>query len=92
LRIKYNQKPYDCEFDEQQKQSLRKSEQTPTFLKLIEAWLERTPCLVSHEYDHNGKRNEINFFLQKFQKGFQKYVNDTYVKRIEVIFFVYFYH
>ena len=84
MRIKYNQKPYDSEFDDEQKNNLRKSEKSPSFLKLIEAWLERTPCLVSHEYDHNGTRNEINFFLQKFQNGFQKYINDTYVKKIEV--------
>ena len=85
MRIKYNQKPYDSDFNDEQKEMIKASEQGPTLLKLIEEWLERTPCLVTHEFDEKCSRNEINFYLQKFKKGFELYLNDTFVKPIEVI-------
>jgi tryptophan 2,3-dioxygenase len=86
MRIKYNQKPYDSEFNEEQKLMIQITDKSPSLLKLIEAWLERTPCLVTHEYDANCTRNEINFFLQKFKYGFELYVNDTYIQPIQVKF------
>jgi hypothetical protein len=85
MRIKYNQKSYDSEFNEEQKKSIVSSEKSPSLLKLIEAWLERTPCLVTHEYDENCTRNEINFFLQKYKTGFQSFLTDTYIQPIQVI-------
>lgn len=85
LRIKYNQLPYDHVFkDHPFKDSLKKSETNMSLLKLIEAWLERTPCLVSYKYDKEGNKNETNFFLNEFQKGFERYIQDTYLKPIEI--------
>jgi hypothetical protein len=53
-------------------------------VRLIEAWLERTPCLVKQALDMNGKRYEQNYFLDEFRRGFDRYILDTFVKPYEV--------
>jgi tryptophan 2,3-dioxygenase len=86
-RIKYNQQRYDHVFkDEGLKSVLKESEEGASLLKLVEAWLERTPCLVSVNMDKDGTKNEINFFLREFKKGFERYLKDTYLDPIEVVF------
>ena len=84
MRIRYNQQKYDSVFNDASKSLLTKSVENVSLLKLIEAWLERTPCLVSHRIDKEGKRKEINFFLLEFQKGFNSYLQDNFLDPIEV--------
>ena len=52
LRFKFNQQKYDYVFtDDESRDALRKSLEEPSLLKLIEAWLERTPGLTKFDYD-----------------------------------------
>ncbi len=55
-------------------------------LKLIEAWLERTPGLVMHSDSENGDKIEINYFKEEYQKSVNKFLEDTYLNPAEVDF------
>ncbi|NXO13392.1 T23O dioxygenase, partial [Oriolus oriolus] len=51
LRVPYNRRHYRDNFKGQDYELLLQSEQEPTLLQLVEAWLERTPGLDSGEFD-----------------------------------------
>lgn len=88
IRIKFNQQPYDYLFtDEESRAQLRKSLDQPSMLKLIIAWLERTPGLVTFDYTENGNKVEDNFMLKEYEKSVHKYLRDTYVNAAEVFLF-----
>jgi len=83
-RIKYNQLSYNHVFtDEESKESLKNSTEKPTLLKLIDAWLERTPGLVSFDYNENGNKVEYNYLLKEYEKSVHRYLHDTYVAPAE---------
>ncbi len=77
MRIKFNQERYDYVFDEESKDYLKKTEDGPSLLKTIEAWLERTPGLSFGE-------SEDNYLLKEYEKSVNKYLKDTYVTAAEV--------
>lgn len=84
LRIKFNQQPYDYVFeDKESKDSLKKSLEQPSLLKLIEAWLERTPGLVTFDYTENGHKVEDNYLLKEYEKSVNKFLSDSFVKAAE---------
>lgn len=72
--------------DEESKESLKNSTEKPTLLKLIDAWLERTPGLVSFDYNENGNKVEYNYLLKEYEKSVHRYLHDTYVAPAEVLF------
>jgi len=79
-RIKFNQKNYDYVFNDHESQdSLRTSEEEPSLLKLIEAWLERTPGLVTFDYNEHGSKIEYNYLLQEYEKSVSQYLKDSYL-------------
>lgn len=79
-RIKFNQKHYDYVFnDHESKEQLKKSEEEPSLLKLIEAWLERTPGLVTFDYNEHGSKIEYNYLLQEYEKSVSQYLKDSYL-------------
>ena len=85
MRIKFNQQPYDYVFtDDESRESLRKSLERPSLLKLIEAWLERTPGLVTLDYTENGHKVEDNFLLKEYEKGVKQFLHDSFIKAAEV--------
>ncbi|NXK93156.1 T23O dioxygenase, partial [Formicarius rufipectus] len=55
LRVPYNRRHYRDNFKGQDYELLLKSEQEPTLLQLVEAWLERTPGLEAEEFDFWGQ-------------------------------------
>ncbi|NWH62767.1 T23O dioxygenase, partial [Geococcyx californianus] len=55
LRVPYNRRHYRDNFKGQDYELLLKSEQEPTLLQLVEAWLERTPGLEAEGFDFWGK-------------------------------------
>ncbi|NWV26781.1 T23O dioxygenase, partial [Origma solitaria] len=59
LRVPYNRRHYRDNFKGQDYELLLKSEQEPTLLQLVEAWLERTPGLDAEEFDFWGQL-EVN--------------------------------
>ncbi|NWV36186.1 T23O dioxygenase, partial [Grantiella picta] len=59
LRVPYNRRHYRDNFKGQDYDLLLKSEQEPTLLQLVEAWLERTPGLDAEEFDFWGQL-EVN--------------------------------
>jgi hypothetical protein len=65
-------------------QLIKSSLEDAPLVRLIEAWLERTPCLVKQAIDSKGKRYEQNYFLDEFRKGFDRYIYETFVKPYEV--------
>lgn len=80
MRIKFNQQRYDYLFtDVETKDRLKSSIEEPTLLRLIEAWLERTPGLVTFENAENGNKVEDNFFCKEYEKSVNKYLTDTYL-------------
>jgi tryptophan 2,3-dioxygenase len=84
-RINFNKQKYDYLFtDEESKETIRKSVEGPNLLKLIQAWLERTPGLVSVDYTECGKQIEYNYLLREYEKSVNKYLKDTYVTPAEV--------
>lgn len=84
LRIKFNQQKYDYLFtDSETKEKIRKSVEEPSLLKLINAWLERTPGLVTCEQTENGSK-EYNYLLKEYEKSVNEYLEDTYVKAAQV--------
>lgn len=58
-RLTYNNIPYDSVFEEKQRDILRGIENCKTLLRVVEAWLERTPFL-----DFSGFK-----FLENYQKA-----------------------
>lgn len=83
-RIKYNQLSYDHVFtDQEHLQSLNKSREEPSLLKLIDAWLARTPGLVSFDINESGKRVEYNYMCKEYERSVNQYLVDTYVKPAE---------
>ncbi|KPJ06985.1 Tryptophan 2,3-dioxygenase [Papilio machaon] len=66
LRVKYNQN-YQTVFgdDPEAMESLRKSEDEPALLALIERWLERTPGLNTHGFNFWGKfQNAVDTMIK----------------------------
>ncbi|NWV75650.1 T23O dioxygenase, partial [Dasyornis broadbenti] len=59
LRVPYNRRHYRDNFKGQDYELVLKSEQEPTLLQLVEAWLERTPGLDAEEFDFWGQL-EVN--------------------------------
>ncbi|NWI92308.1 T23O dioxygenase, partial [Pitta sordida] len=55
LRVPYNRRHYRDNFKGQDYELLLKSEQEPTLLQLVEAWLERTPGLDAEGFDFWGE-------------------------------------
>ncbi|XP_042326042.1 tryptophan 2,3-dioxygenase [Sceloporus undulatus] len=55
LRVPYNRRHYRDNFKGKENESLLKSEQEPTLLQLVEAWLERTPGLEREGFNFWGK-------------------------------------
>ncbi|KAM5194538.1 tryptophan 2,3-dioxygenase [Mantella aurantiaca] len=55
LRVPYNRRHYRDNFKGDQNEILRKSEEEPTLLGLVEAWLERTPGLEEAGFNFWGK-------------------------------------
>lgn len=85
LRIKFNQQRYDYLFTEEDiKEKIRKSTEEPTLLKLIIAWLERTPGLVTVDVNEHGGKIEYNYLLKEYEKSVNKYLTDTYVTPAQV--------
>lgn len=83
-RIKYNQQSYTHVFtDEEAKEALQKSTEQPSLLKLINAWLERTPGLVSFDVNESGNKVEYNNLLKEYEQSVHKYLRDTYVNSAE---------
>ncbi|XP_002198679.1 tryptophan 2,3-dioxygenase [Taeniopygia guttata] len=58
LRVPYNRRHYRDNFKGKDHELLLQSEQEPTLLQLVEAWLERTPGLDSEEFDFWGQFEE----------------------------------
>ncbi|NXN80708.1 T23O dioxygenase, partial [Bombycilla garrulus] len=58
LRVPYNRRHYRDNFKGQDHELLLKSEQEPTLLQLVEAWLERTPGLDAEVFDFWGQFEE----------------------------------
>ncbi|KAF4801251.1 Tryptophan 2,3-dioxygenase [Turdus rufiventris] len=58
LRVPYNRRHYRDNFKGQDHELLLQSEQEPTLLQLVEAWLERTPGLDAEEFDFWGQFEE----------------------------------
>ncbi|XP_042685601.1 tryptophan 2,3-dioxygenase isoform X1 [Centrocercus urophasianus] len=55
LRVPYNRRHYRDNFKGEDYELLLKSEQEPTLLQLVEAWLERTPGLEAEGFDFWGQ-------------------------------------
>ncbi|XP_027532665.1 tryptophan 2,3-dioxygenase [Neopelma chrysocephalum] len=55
LRVPYNRRHYRDNFKGQDYELVLKSEQEPTLLQLVEAWLERTPGLEAEGFDFWGQ-------------------------------------
>ncbi|NP_001088604.1 tryptophan 2,3-dioxygenase [Xenopus laevis] len=61
LRVPYNRRHYRDNFKGETNELLLRSEQEPTLLGLVEAWLERTPGLEEEGFHFWGKL-EVNIF------------------------------
>ena len=86
LRIKFNQNKYDYLFtDTESKEQIKDSIEKPSLLKLIEAWLERTPGLVIQKDNENGNKIEINHFKEEYEKAVNRYLKESYLDPAEVI-------
>ena len=70
--------------DVESQERLRRSIEQPSLLKLINAWLERTPGLVSFDVNESGNKVEYNNLLKEYEESAQRYLRDTYVKTAEV--------
>ena len=85
LRIKFNQQNYDYLFtDTESREQIRDSTENPSLLKLIEAWLERTPGLVIKKDNENGNKVEINHFRDEYEKAVITYLKESYLDPAEV--------
>ncbi|KAM4809619.1 tryptophan 2,3-dioxygenase [Rhinophrynus dorsalis] len=61
LRVPYNRRHYRDNFKGETNELLLKSEEEPTLLGLVEAWLERTPGLEEQGFNFWGKL-QVNIF------------------------------
>ncbi|XP_007671249.1 tryptophan 2,3-dioxygenase isoform X1 [Ornithorhynchus anatinus] len=68
LRVPYNRRHYRDNFKGEENELLLKSEQEPTLLRLVEAWLERTPGLEPQGFNFWGKfeKNTIKGLEEEF--------------------------
>ncbi|XP_018415217.1 PREDICTED: tryptophan 2,3-dioxygenase [Nanorana parkeri] len=71
LRVPYNRRHYRDNFKGKENEMLLKSEEEPTLLGLVEAWLERTPGLEEAVFNFWGKlqSNIIKGLEEEFQKA-----------------------
>ena len=76
--------------DDDSREQLKKSVEEPSLLKIIVAWLERTPGLATYESNDQGNEVEANYLLKEYEKSVNQYLRDTYVIPAEVCFFVLF--
>lgn len=82
---------YDHVFtEEESKEKLQKSREVPTLLKLIDAWLARTPGLVNYDINESGNKVEYNYMCKEYEKSVNQYLIDTYVKPAEVSYYYYY--
>ena len=63
---------------------IKDSIEKPSLLKLIEAWLERTPGVIVHIINENGNRIEVNHFKDEYEKAVLRYLKDSYLDPAEV--------
>ncbi|XP_073461751.1 tryptophan 2,3-dioxygenase [Aquarana catesbeiana] len=70
LRVPYNRRHYRDNFKGKENEILRKSEEEPTLLGLVEAWLERTPGLDEAGFNFWGEL-QANIF-QGLEEELQK--------------------
>ncbi|XP_040274515.1 tryptophan 2,3-dioxygenase [Bufo bufo] len=70
LRVPYNRRHYRDNFKGKENELLRRSEEEPTLLGLLEAWLERTPGLEEVGFNFWGKL-QVNIF-QGLEEELQK--------------------
>ncbi|XP_056418070.1 tryptophan 2,3-dioxygenase [Hyla sarda] len=70
LRVPYNRRHYRDNFKGKENELLLKSEEEPTLLGLVEAWLERTPGLEEVGFNFWGKL-QVNIF-QGLEEEIQK--------------------
>lgn len=83
-RIKFNQHKYDYIFEsEDEKDAIKKSVEESSILKLIEAWLERTPGLTI-QIESDGSKTESNHFKEEYEKAVYRYLKDTYLDPADV--------
>jgi len=83
-RIKFNQNKYDYIFvNDDEKATIKKSVDEPSILKLIEAWLERTPGLTI-QIEIDGSKTESNHFKEDYEKAVVRYLKDTYLDPADV--------
>ncbi|XP_063314318.1 tryptophan 2,3-dioxygenase [Pelobates fuscus] len=61
LRVPYNRRHYRDNFKGKENELLLKSEEEPTLLGLVEAWLERTPGLEEEGFNFWGKL-QVNIY------------------------------
>uniref|UniRef100_A0A2H6N447 Tryptophan 2,3-dioxygenase n=1 Tax=Micrurus carvalhoi TaxID=3147026 RepID=A0A2H6N447_9SAUR len=68
LRVPYNRRHYRDNFKGKESELLLKSEQEPTLLQLVKAWLERTPGLEPEGFNFWGKfeANVLNGLEQEY--------------------------
>ncbi|XP_034288763.1 tryptophan 2,3-dioxygenase [Pantherophis guttatus] len=68
LRVPYNRRHYRDNFKGKEYELLLKSEQEPTLLQLVKAWLERTPGLEPEGFNFWGKfeANVLNGLEQEY--------------------------
>jgi tryptophan 2,3-dioxygenase len=84
-RIKYNQLNYDHVFNDHESiETLNQSIKEPSLLKLIDAWLSRTPGLVSYDVNESGNKVEYNYMCKEYEKSVKRFLMDTYMKPAEV--------
>ncbi|XP_069833962.1 tryptophan 2,3-dioxygenase [Dendropsophus ebraccatus] len=70
LRVPYNRRHYRDNFKGKENELLLRSEEEPTLLGLVEAWLERTPGLEEAGFNFWGKL-QVNIF-QGLEEELQK--------------------
>ena len=70
--------------DQEAQDTLGKTKTEPSLLKLIDAWLSRTPGLVSYDVNESGNKVEYNYMCKEYEKSVRRYLIDTYVKPAEV--------
>ncbi|XP_053316342.1 tryptophan 2,3-dioxygenase [Spea bombifrons] len=74
LRVPYNRRHYRDNFKGKENEVLLKSEEEPTLLGLVEAWLERTPGLEEEGFNFWGKL-QFNIY-----QGLEEYIKSVKAK------------
>jgi len=69
--------------DDEAKEKLAKTKNETTLLRLIDAWLARTPGLVSSNVNPDGSKVEYNYMCREYEKSVNQYLVDTYLKPAE---------